>query len=198
MWAGLPAVLGLAVGAFVGTNIDNAVVTVVMVVAAPAERARRIAAGQVLGFCLLLIAAVGMAVLLFEIPTRVIGLLGLVPLAIGIRGLFGLRHPESRARLARRAVGSGFVSATLVTIGAGGDNLAVYIPLFKASHVAGTIETLLVFAVGELLLTLFVLFAGQHRRVRAAVDSVAVFGAPVLYCAIGVLVLAQAGTLSVV
>jgi cadmium resistance protein CadD (predicted permease) len=197
MWAGLPAVLGIAVGAFVGTNIDNAVVTVVMVVAAPAERARRIAAGQVLGFCLLVIAATGMAVLLFEIPTRIIGLLGLVPFAIGIRGLFGLRHPESRARLARRAVGSGLVSATLVTIGAGGDNLAVYIPLFKASHVAGTVETLLVFAVGEVLLTLFVLFAGQHRRVRAAVDSVAVFGAPLLYCAIGVLVLAQAGTLSV-
>lgn len=197
MWAGLPAVLGIAVGAFVGTNIDNAAVTVVMVVAAPAERARRIATGQVFGFCLLVIAAIGMAVLLFEIPTRVIGLLGLVPLTIGIRGLFGLRHPESRARLGRRAVGSGFVSATLVTIGAGGDNLAVYIPLFKASHVAGTIETLLVFAVGEVLLTLFVLFAGQHRRVRAAVDSVAVFGAPVLYCAIGVLVLAQAGTLSV-
>jgi cadmium resistance protein CadD (predicted permease) len=197
MWAGLPAVLGIAVGAFVGTNIDNAVVTVVMVVAAPAERARRIAVGQVLGFCLLVIAAVGMAVLLFEIPTRVIGLLGVVPLAIGIRGLFGLRHPESRARLSRRAVGSGFVSATLVTIGAGGDNLAVYIPLFKASHVAGTIETLLVFAVGEVLLTLFVLFAGQHRHVRAVVDNVAVFGAPVLYCAIGVLVLAQAGTLSV-
>jgi cadmium resistance protein CadD (predicted permease) len=197
MWAGLPAVLGIAVGAFVGTNIDNAVVTVVMVVAAPAERARRIAAGQVLGFCLLVIAAAGMAVLLFEIPTRVIGLLGLVPLAIGIRGLFGLRHRESRSRLARRAVGSGFVSAALVTIGAGGDNLAVYIPLFKASHVAGTIETLLVFAVGEVLLTIFVLFAGQHRRVRAVVDSVAVFGAPVLYCAIGVLVLAQAGTLSV-
>ena len=198
MWAGLPAVVGIAVGAFVGTNIDNAVVTVVMVVAAPAERARRIATGQVLGFCLLVMAAIGMAALLFEIPTRVIGLLGLVPLTIGIRGLFGLRHLENRTRLTKRAVGSGFVAATLVTIGAGGDNLAVYIPLFKASHVAGTIETLLVFAVGEVLLTLFVLFAGQHRRVRAAVDSVAVFGAPVLYCAIGVLVLAQAGTLSVV
>jgi cadmium resistance protein CadD (predicted permease) len=196
MWAGLPAVLGIAAGAFVGTNIDNAVVTVVMIVAAPAKRARRIAAGQVCGFCLLVIAAIGMAALLFEIPTRIIGLLGLVPLVIGVRGLIGLRHPESRSRLAKRAVGSGFVAATLVTIGAGGDNLAVYIPLFRAARVAGTIETLLVFALGEMLLTLFVLFAGRHPRLRAAVDAVAVFGAPLLYCAIGILVLARAGTLS--
>jgi len=197
MWAGLPAVLGLAAGAFLGTNIDNAVVTVVMIAAAPAERARRIAAGQAAGFCLLVVGAIGMAVLLFEIPTRVIGLLGLVPLAIGIRGLVGLRHPEDRTRLARRAVGSGFVAAAVVTIGAGGDNLAVYIPLFRATRVAGTVETLLVMALGEALLTLFVLVAGQHRRMRAAVDRIAVYGAPILYCAIGILVLAEAGTLSV-
>jgi cadmium resistance protein CadD (predicted permease) len=197
MWAGLPAILGLAAGAFVGTNIDNAVVTVVMIAAAPTERARRIAAGQVAGFSFLVLGAIAMAVLLFEIPTRVIGLLGLVPLAIGIRGLVGLRHPESRTRLAQRAVGSGFLSAALVTVGAGGDNLAVYIPLFRAAHVAGTVETLLVFAVGETLLTLFVLVAGRHRRMRDAVDGIAVYGAPVLYCAIGILVLAEAGTLSV-
>jgi cadmium resistance protein CadD (predicted permease) len=196
MWAGLPAVLGIAAGAFVGTNIDNAVVTVVMVVAAPAGRARRIAAGQVCGFWILVTAGIGMAALLFEIPTRAIGLFGLVPLAIGIRGLFGLRHPDNRARLARRAVGSGFVAATLVTIGAGGDNLAVYIPIFRAGHVGGTLETLLVFALGEVILTVFVLYAGQHQRVRAAVNAVAVFGTPVLYCAIGILVLAQAGTLN--
>jgi cadmium resistance protein CadD (predicted permease) len=196
MWAGLPAVLGIAAGAFVGTNVDNAVVTTVMIVAAPADRGRRIAAGQVWGFCLLVAGSVAMAVLLFEIPTRAIGLLGLVPLAIGIRGLFGLRHAESRARLSRRAVGSGFVAATMVTVGAGGDNLAVYIPLFRASHVVGTVETLLVFAVGEVLLTVFVLYAGRHPRVRGAGDAVAVFVTPILYCAIGILVLAQAGTLS--
>jgi hypothetical protein len=32
---------------------------------------------------------------------------------------------------------------------------------------------------------------------RAAADGIAHYGAPVLYCAIGILVLAEAGTLSV-
>jgi cadmium resistance protein CadD (predicted permease) len=196
MLAGLPAVLGVAAGAFAGTNIDNAAVTVAMVAAAPPERAARIAIGQVIGFALLVIAAVATALVLFEIPTRVVGLLGLVPLGLGIRGLVGLRHVENRSRLARRAVGSGIVAAIMVTIGAGGDNLAAYIPLFRADGVAGKLETLLVFSVCELLLTLFILWAGRHPRVRGAVARFGVIAAPLLYCAIGILVLADAGTLS--
>jgi cadmium resistance protein CadD (predicted permease) len=196
MAAGLPAVLGLAAGAFVGTNVDNAAVTVAMIAAAPPARAKRIALGQVIGFVVLVIAAIAMAVLLFEIPTRIIGLLGLVPLALGLRGLVALRHPEERSRVARRAVGSGVLAATVITIGAGGDNLAVYIPLFRVARFGGTAGSLLVFALGEVLLTFFVLRAGRHPRVRNAVTAIGAFAAPILYCAIGILVLAEAGTLS--
>jgi cadmium resistance protein CadD (predicted permease) len=196
MSAGLPAVLGLAAGAFASTNVDNAVVTVAMVASAPPERARRIAAGQVVGFATLVLAALGMALLLFEISTRVIGLLGLIPLALGIRGLFELRHAESRARLAGRAIGSGFLAAAVVTFGAGGDNLAVYIPLFRVAHLRGTIGTLLIFAVCEALLTLFILWAGRHPRVRGPMTAIGVVATPILYCVIGLLVLIEAGTLS--
>lgn len=197
MSVSLPAVLGLAAGAFVSTNLDNATVTVAMVAAAPPDRARRIARGQVFGFILLVLAAIGTAALLFEIPTRVIGLLGLVPLALGIRGFIGLRHAESRARLARRAFGSGFFAAALVTIGAGGDNLAAYIPLFRVARLRGSLATLAIFAAGEALLTLFILRAGGHPRVRGAVTAIGLVATPILYCAIGILILLEAGTLSV-
>jgi cadmium resistance protein CadD (predicted permease) len=196
MSAGLPAVLGFAAGAFVATNVDNGVVTVAMVAAAPPERSKRIALGQVVGFVVLVVAAIGMAVLLFDIPTRIIGLLGLVPLTLGLRGLFGLRHAEGRSGVARRAIGSGVFAAAVITVGAGGDNLAAYIPLFRVAGLAGSVESLLVFALGEVLLTLFVLRAGRHPRVRDAVTAIGVFAAPLLYCAIGILVLAEAGTLA--
>jgi cadmium resistance protein CadD (predicted permease) len=195
MSAGLPAILGLAAGSFVGTNLDNAVVTVAMISAAPPKRANRIALGQVLGFSVLVLAAVGMALVLFEISTRIIGLLGLVPLALGLRGLWDLRHAEGRSRVAARAFGSGLIAATLVTIGAGGDNLAVYIPLFRVARVRGTLWTLLVFALGELLLTMFVRRAGQHPRVRDVMTRLGAFAGPLLYCVIGILVLVEAGTL---
>jgi cadmium resistance protein CadD (predicted permease) len=83
----------------------------------------------------------------------------------------------------------------LITIGAGGDNLAVYIPLFRLARVRGTIGALLIFAAGEALLTLFVLRAGRHPRVRAIATAIGVVAAPLLYCAIGILVLLEAGTI---
>ena len=78
--------------------------------------------------------------MLFEFSAAVVGLLGLVPLAIGVKGLLGLRSAAGgpgdsgaprRSKAAERAVGRSLTAAALVTIGAGGDNLAVYIPLFR-------------------------------------------------------------------
>jgi cadmium resistance protein CadD (predicted permease) len=197
MLAGLPAELALAAGAFVGTNVDNGLVATTMVATAPPERARRIAGGQVFGFVVLVVVAAAAAIALFEVPTRAIGLLGLVPLALGIRGLFALRHAEGRQRVARRAVGSGVIAAALITIGAGGDNLAVYIPLFRASTTSGRIVTALVFMAGEALLTMCILGAGRHPRARAVSTRIGIIAAPLLYCAVGVLVLIQANTFSV-
>ncbi|HVT42256.1 MAG TPA: cadmium resistance transporter, partial [Acidimicrobiales bacterium] len=135
--AGVWADIGVAVAAFAGTNVDNCVVTTAMVAGAPMERAHRIAAGQVVGFCVLVAASAAAAIVLFEFSPAVVGLLGLVPLALGVRGLLGhwRRHRETAnpsgdrgggGLLARRAVGRGFTAAALVTIAAGGDNLAVY------------------------------------------------------------------------
>ena len=45
-----------------------------------------------LGFCVLVAAAAAAALLLFEFSSAVVGLLGLVPLAIGVHGLVGLRR----------------------------------------------------------------------------------------------------------
>ena len=93
MAAGLGADLGVAAAAFVGTNVDNCVVTMAMVAGAPLERAHRIAAGQVIGFAVLVAVSAAAAAVLFEFSTAVVGLLGLVPLAIGVRGLVGLARP---------------------------------------------------------------------------------------------------------
>ena len=145
MAAGLGADLGVAAAAFVGTNVDNTVVAMAMVAGAPLERARRIAIGQIIGFVVLVVVSAAAAAVLYEFSTAVVGLLGLVPLAIGVRGLVGLarRHPggeaeanavpgapagaqkRRRRRPEERAVGRSLTAAALVTIAAGGDNLAV-------------------------------------------------------------------------
>jgi cadmium resistance protein CadD (predicted permease) len=193
--AGLPADLAVATTAFVATNIDNALVTLAMVAAAPPKRARRIVAGQIIGFVVVVMAAGATAIALFEISPKLVGLLGLVPLLQGVRGLLMVRHPERRRQLSARAVGAGIISAALITVGAGGDNLAVYIPLFRVAGAANIVSIMIVFALGEAILTLGVIRIGQHHRIRDAATRVGVFAAPVLYCVIGLVVLLRAGTI---
>jgi cadmium resistance protein CadD (predicted permease) len=195
MLAGLPADLGVAGAAFVGTNIDNGLIVTAMVATAPEKRARRIAAGQALGFVLLVVVAAATAVALFEFSTRTIGLLGLVPLALGLRGLLARRRGQGPAR-GRGQAGGGFFTAILVTFGAGADNLAVYIPLFKVGGITRLGVTAAVFVAGEAVLTLLILRAGAHPRLRDAAARIGAVATPVLYCAIGLLVLWEAGTFS--
>jgi cadmium resistance protein CadD (predicted permease) len=225
--AGLGADLGVAAAAFVGTNIDNCVVTMAMVAAAPLHRAHRIAAGQVFGFLALVAVSAAAAAVLFEFSAAVVGLLGLVPLAIGVRGLILLARthpaPEAEAEPApeqaspeqasagrrrrlggrrgghtpeQRAVGRSFTAAALVTIAAGGDNLAVYIPLFRVGGATNLGAVVGVFVVGETLVTWLILTGGRHPKARGVMLRLGHFAVPVLLCCIGVLVMVHAGTFS--
>jgi cadmium resistance protein CadD (predicted permease) len=214
--AGLGADLGVAAAAFVGTNVDNCVVAMAMVAGAPVARARRIAAGQVVGFVVLVAASAAAAAVLFEFAPAVVGLLGLVPLAIGVRGLVGLARAgpgdaaepaeappatgtarrRRRRKPEQRAVGRSLTAAALVTIAAGGDNLAVYIPLFRVGGATNIGAIVAVFLVGEALVTWVVLTGGRHPKVRGAVLRLGHLAVPILLCCVGILVLVQAGTIS--
>jgi cadmium resistance protein CadD (predicted permease) len=203
---GLGADIGVAAAAFFGTNIDNGLVTMAMVAAAPLERARRIAAGQVAGAAVIVAVAAAAAALLYEFSAAVVGLLGLVPLAIGVRGLVGLRGSGAeaeatpgaddgrRGRIARRAVGRSFTAAALVTISASGDNLAAYIPLFRVGGTARLGVIAVVFIVGEFVLTVLVLTGGRHQRARGFMTRGGAVVVPILLCCIGILVLLESGT----
>jgi cadmium resistance protein CadD (predicted permease) len=193
--------VGVAATAFVGTNIDNCVVTMALVAGAPTERAHRIASGQLAGFAVLVATAAAAAALLFEISPRVVGLLGLIPLAIGVHGLLGLRTTEGgmdarREKVVRRAVGRSFTAAALVTIGAGGDNLAAYIPLFRVGGAANLSAIAVVFVAGEVGVTALVLAGGRHPKTRSVMTRFGSIAVPVLLCAVGVLVMVQARTFS--
>jgi cadmium resistance protein CadD (predicted permease) len=200
----------VAVTAFVGTNIDNCVVTATMVAGAPLQRSHRIAAGQVVGFAVLVAVAAAAAAVLYEFSPAAVGLLGLVPLAIGLRGIaLLLRHrgPDAddagsrrkgRRPASERAVGRSFTAGVLVTIGAGGDNLAAYIPLFRVGGTANLAAICIVFVLGEVLLTAVILAGGRHPKARSLMTRLGALAVPVLLCCIGVLVMLEAGTFSLV
>ena len=91
-------------------------------------------------------------------------------------------------------MGRSFTAAALVTIAAGGDNLAVYIPLFRVGGATNVAAIAGVFVVGEAAVTAAVLWGGRHPRARTVMGRVGHVAVPILLCVVGVVVMAQAGT----
>ena len=133
--AAVGAQVGVAVAAFASTNLDNLALLVALC-ADRRLRPRNIAFGQGLGMGVLVLASLAGAAGAFAAPPRWAGWLGLVPLALGVRGLVTLGAPSNRAGPRLEAAGerdrAQVIATAALTLAAGGDNLGVYIPLFAA------------------------------------------------------------------
>ena len=118
-------VLSASLATFAATNIDDAFLLTLFF--ARRIPARRIVAGQYLGFAAIIIVSLIGALAALAIPHRWIRFLGLVPLAIGIRLLFQAGRPKSeRLRIDSLSV----ASIALLTFFNGADNIGVYVPFF--------------------------------------------------------------------
>jgi cadmium resistance protein CadD (predicted permease) len=133
--------LGLAIVVFASTNIDD-IFVLVSFFAEARLRARNIVVGQYAGIGALLIVSLGASLVsLFLTPTY-IGLLGVLPILIGIKRLVELRRNVSEKMLPSEQQSGACRQIALVaavTIANGGDNVVVYAPLFatqSASEIA--------------------------------------------------------------
>jgi cadmium resistance protein CadD (predicted permease) len=139
----LVAQLLVGVVTFASTNIDDLFVLALLY--ADAElRPRSIVAGQLAGIGALVAASAIAGLAAVAIPARATALLGALPLALGVREILARRRsnvadagPDGDARTTRAgARSSQLLAVAAVTIANGGDNLAVYIPLFVSAPAA--------------------------------------------------------------
>lgn len=124
----------LSLTAFLGTNLDDLIVSALLFSTVEGKQARlRIALGKYIGLGLLILFSSLAALGLGALPGRAVSLLGLIPIALGLRELWrGSREPAEQSDAARDpASGRALVrNAALVTVSNGADNIGVYIPLF--------------------------------------------------------------------
>lgn len=141
----LPSTIGIAIVAFASTNIDDMFVLVAFF-ADPRYRRRSVVVGQVLGMAALVCVSAAAALLALTVPAGWVALLGFVPLLLGLRQLWVLRRrgaaqdgdlEERRLRdqehRAEHRFHSQVLTVAAVTVANGGDNLAVWIPLFAVT-----------------------------------------------------------------
>ena len=121
-----------SVTTFAATNLDD--IFLLTVFFARRVPTRRIVAGQYLGFTA--IVAVSYALVwgvTLTIPRVWIRILGILPLAIGVKEL--VRMHRFKTIHAERADGSlSVLSIAAITLANGADNVGVYVPFFVASR----------------------------------------------------------------
>jgi cadmium resistance protein CadD (predicted permease) len=183
-----------AIGAFVVTNVDLFVLLVVLFLSSRngGPRAWQIVVGQYLVFVTLVTVSALVGAGLARVPTEWVGLLGLIPLAIGIHGLVtAARTGESE----RSAVADSLAAVIGLGASACGDNLSVYVVLFRQQPTADDLVTIAVFLVMLGVWCGVALLLATRKHVVPVLLRVSRWLVPAVLVAIGVVIVVRTGVL---
>jgi cadmium resistance protein CadD (predicted permease) len=192
-------IVGPAVVLFISTDLDD-VFVLLGFFADPRFRIRHIVAGQFIGIAVLYAVSVIGSLVSLVMPIALVGLLGLVPITMGLKSAWELctsSDANERVSTGNRgaAIGRANIAAVFaMTVANGGDNVSVYIPLFamrSASHIA---VTGVVFGIMTAIWLYLAYWLTRHRAIRAPVQRYARLLMPFVFIALGVSILYQART----
>ncbi|HES9598697.1 Cad superfamily protein [Streptococcus pneumoniae] len=147
-----------AIGVYISTSIDYLIILIILFAQLSQNKQKwHIYAGQYLGTGLLVGASLVAAYVVNFVPEEwMVGLLGLIPIYLGIRfAILGEDAEEEEEEIIERLEQSKanqlFWTVTLLTIASGGDNLCIYIPYFASLDWSQTLVALLVFVIGIII-----------------------------------------------
>ncbi|NUO58032.1 MAG: cadmium transporter [Hamadaea sp.] len=189
----LVSTVAVAAGLFAGTNVDDLVVLTVLFLSANAlgrPRPWQIWTGQYLGVGALVAISAVAALGLTVVPDRWVGLAGLVPFAMGVRGLVkAVRGGDGEGPV----IAAGLAAIVGVTVANGADNISVYTPLFRTIGVGDSLVTVSVFAVGVAVWCVAARRLGSHKKIIAVVERWGHWIVPVVFMTIGAVILVESG-----
>ncbi|SMP50927.1 cadmium resistance transporter (or sequestration) family protein [Sphaerochaeta associata] len=191
---GMQSVLLSAIVVFVSTSIDD-LVLLILFHSQARTRAQRLSilAGQIGGIGIL----VGISLLGSYLASRmlegwVIGLLGFIPIALGIKAMMSKDEEKNES------VGEGrkglLATVTLVTIASGGDNLGIYIPWFATLDESSLLITMLVFLVLILLFWALGYLLANQSHIKNLLSRFSAVLVPVVFLLLGLVILSENGT----
>ncbi|GII01797.1 cadmium resistance transporter [Planobispora takensis] len=192
----LPGTAATAVAVFAGTNVDDLIILTVLFLSFRASgrpRPWQIVTGQYAGVALLVVVSAVAALGLTVVPDEWIGLLGLVPLGLGLWNLAGALRGGDGEQAPPAA--TGLLSVAGITVANGADNISVYTPLFRTVGLGASLVTVAVFAVLIAVWCAAGSWLGSHKAVIAVVERSGHWLVPVVFIVIGMVIIIESGVL---
>jgi len=143
------ALVGVGIAAFVSTNIDDLFILMVFF-ATPRFPSSQIVLGQYIGMGSLIGISLAGSLITLILPHNLIGLIGLFPIAIGIKELLDLHKKgdeEDDEKIAKKLLRRKKTQLPFLTVAAvtfsGGEEIGIYTTLFATNNEVGAIIILI-------------------------------------------------------
>lgn len=191
-----------AIGVYISTSIDYLIVLIILFAQLSQNKQKwHIYAGQYLGTGLLVgVSLVAAYVVNFVPEAWMVGLLGLIPIYLGIRfAIVGEGEEEEEEetieRLEQSKANQLFWTVTLLTIASGGDNLGIYIPYFASLDWAQTLVALLVFAIGVIIFCKLSQMLSSIPLISETIEKYTRIIVPLVFIPLGLYIMYESGTI---
>jgi cadmium resistance protein CadD (predicted permease) len=149
---------------------------------------------QYAGIAILFGVSVAASLISLVLAPEYVGLLGLAPIAIGLKRLLELRRGGAEEAGAAVNPGANIVAVAAVTVANGGDNIGIYTPLFAIRPAADIAIVAIVF-VAMTAAWLFVAYRlTVHPRLGAPIRRYGPRVVPFFLIGLGIMILAEADT----
>ncbi|MYY65248.1 CadD family cadmium resistance transporter [Lactobacillus salivarius] len=191
-----------AIGVYISTSIDYLIILIILFAQLSQNKQKwHIYAGQYLGTGLLVGVSLFAAYVVNFVPEEwMVGLLGLIPIYLGIRfAIVGEGEEEEEEEITKRLEQSKanqlFWTVTLLTISSGGDNLGIYIPYFASLDWAQTLVALLVFAIGVLIFCELSRVLSSIPLISETIGKYKRIIVPLVFILLGLYIMYESGTI---
>lgn len=190
-----------AIAVYISTSIDYLFILLIIFSQAYTQKGlRQICLGQYLGTGILVAISLFAAYVLNFIPQDwMIGLLGLIPIYLGIRVAMGgeeeAEEEEVVEKLESRGSNRLFWTVALITIASGGDNLGIYIPYFTSLSVSEIVIAIVVFALSIAVLCYISYRLAKISFVSETLEKYERIIVPIVFIGLGIFIMLENGTI---
>lgn len=208
---------------FVSTNIDDIFILMLFFTQIDKFMKRtHIVIGQYLGIGALTIISIIGALGLSAIPQEYVGLLGLVPIYLGIKEYLNYKKEsnnnenidqqelenDENSKIEETTaaqknsiitfINPSIIKVFIVTLANGGDNIGIYTPLFTSMNLVDILVTVIIFIILIPLWCFIALKLAQHPFVQRNIEKYNHIFVPIIFIGLGFFILMENGTISYV
>lgn len=188
------SLLGIGIGAFAATDIDDLFV-LMLFFSQPTFTARQVVLGQYVGIVALIAISAVASLISLVLPAELVALMGLLPIAIGIKKMIDSRKDEDDdvkdklQKTSPRVSYLQFVTVASVTFANGGDNLGVYVPLFTSGGLNDMAILITIFLAITGLWCVLAYYLVKHRLLAGKFSRVARTVLPLVLIGLGIFII---------